>query len=109
MKKENKIQKLKAKAEILILCLIGLIILLVGCHYEATYVAKCKVISKTETTLEVENLHNHVCYECEATETETIHIDEILCCKFTNECTESDPYDDHWVNFGEHSFLCFVW
>lgn len=101
--------KNKDKIYLICLCLICMTIIILGCHYEATYIAKCKVISKTETTLKVENLHNHVCYECEATETETIHIDEILCCKFTNECTESDPYDDHWVNFGEHSFLCFVW
>ena len=84
-------------------------ILLIGCHYEATYVAKCKVISKTETTLEVENLNNHVSYECEADATETIKIGEKLYCKFTNECTESNPYDDHWIAFGTHYFRCFVW
>lgn len=109
-KKKNKIQELKEKAEIFALCLIALVILLIGCHYEATYVSNnCKVISKTETTLEVENLNNHMVYECEATGTETIHIGEKICCKFTNEATESNPEDDHWIDFGKHSFLCFVW
>lgn len=86
-----------------------LVILIIGCHYEATYVEKCKVISKTETTLEVENLNNHVNYKCEADATETIKVGERFYCKFTNECTESNPYDDHWIDFGKHHFLCFVW
>ncbi len=106
---KNKIQKLKEKAEIIILCLIGLIILLIGCHYEATYVSNnCKVISVTETSIEIENLNNHVAYECEATGTETIHIGEKICCKFTNECTGT-PYDDHFIDYGNHCFWCFVW
>ena len=109
MKRKNKIQKLKDKAEILILCFFALLILLLGCHYEATYVAKCKVISVTETSIEVENLHTHVNYECEATEAETIDIGKKLYCKFTNECTESNPYDDHLIGFGKKHFLCFVW
>lgn len=109
-KKRNKIQKLKTKVEIFALCFFALVILLIGCHYEATYVSNnCKVISVTETSIEVENLNNHVAYKCEATGTETIHIGEKICCKFTNECTESNPYDDHWIAFGKHSFFCFVW
>lgn len=100
---------MKNKLFIYIGCVFCLFILILGCHYEATYVAKCKIVSKTETTLEAENLYTHVNYECEATETEKINIGEKLYCKFTNECTESNPYDDHWIAFGKHSFLCFVW
>lgn len=107
-KKKNKIKELKAEAEIFALCLIALVILLIGCHYEATYVADCKVVSKTETTLEVENLNNHVTYECKATETEDISINEIIYCKFTNECTGT-PYDDHFIKYGNNCFWCFVW
>ena len=109
MKKKNKTQELKEKAAIFALCLIALVILLLGCHYEATYVTKCKVISKTEATLEVENLNNHVNYECETTGTETIHIGEKIYCKFTNEATESNPYDDHFIKYGNNCFWCFVW
>ena len=95
-------------ADIIVLLPI-LVILLIGFHCEETYIAKCKVISKTETTLEVENLNNHINYKCKADTTETIKIGERFYCKFTNECTESNPYDDHWIAFGNHSFLCFVW
>ena len=110
MKKRNKIQEMKEKAKIFALCLICLIILLIGCHYEATYVSNnCEVISVTKTSIEVENLNNHVCYKCEATGTETIHIGKKLCCKFTNEATESNPYDDHFIDYGNHCFWCFVW
>lgn len=109
-KKRNKIQKLKTKVEIFALCLIALVILLIGCHYEATYVSNnCKVISVTKTSIEVENLNNHVAYKCKATGTETIHIGEKICCKFTDECTESNPYDDHFIDYGNHCFWCFVW
>ena len=107
-KKRNK-KELKEKAEIFALCFIALIILCIGCHYEATYVSNnCKVISVTETSIEVENLNNHVTYECEATGTENISINEIICCKFTNECTGT-PYDDYWIDYGNHCFWCFVW
>ena len=110
MKKRNKIQEIKEKAEIFVLCFFGLIILLLGCHYEATYVSNnCEVISVTETSIEVENLNNHVSYKCEATETDSINIGEVLCCKFTNECTENNPYDDHFIDYGNHCFWCFVW
>lgn len=95
-------------ADIIVLLPI-IVIIMIGCHCEATYVAKCEVVSKTETTLEVENIHTHVNYECEAIGTETIHIGEKLYCKFTNEATESNPCDDHFINYGKHSFLCFVW
>ena len=85
-----------------------IVILMLGFHCEATYVEKCRVVSKTETTLEVENIYTHVNYECEADATETINIGEKLYCKFTNECTDN-PYDDHFINYGKRSFLCFVW
>ena len=95
-------------ADIIVLLPI-IVVLMIGFHCEATYVDTCKVISKTETTLECENIHTGVSYECSATETDSIKIGEKLRCKFTNECTESNPYDDHWIGFGKHSFLCFVW
>lgn len=103
---KNKITSIIADAIILFPIIV---ILMLGFHCEATYVERCRVVSKTETSLEVENIHTHVNYECEATGTETIHIGEKLCCKFTNEATESNPYDDHFINYGKHSFLCFVW
>lgn len=95
-------------ADIIVLLPI-IIVVMIGCHCEATYIAKCEVVSKTETSLEVENIYTHVNYECEATGTETVKVGEKLRCKFTNEATEDNPYDDHWIDFGKHSFLCFVW
>lgn len=95
-------------ADIIVLLPI-IIVVMIGCHCEATYIAKCEVVSKTETNLEVENIYTHVNYECEATGTETVKVGEKLRCKFTNEATEDNPYDDHWIDFGKHSFLCFVW
>ena len=106
-KKKNKMQELKEKAEIIILCFFGLIILLLGCHYEATYVVKGTVNSINENIVSFEIKDN--IFECEATETELINEGDEFWVKLTNEATESYPEDDHLIKFGEHHFLCFVW
>ena len=106
-KKKNKIQELKEKAEIFILCLFALVILLIGCHYEATYVVKGTINSINEDVISFEIRDN--IFECEATETESLNEGDEFWVKLTNEATESNPYDDHLIKFGNHHFLCFVW
>lgn len=108
-KKKNKIQELKEKAEIFILCLICLIILLIGCHYEATYVVKGTVFSINEDEDIVSFEIKDNIFECEATETELLNEGDEFWIKLTNEATESNFEDDHLIDFGKHSFLCFVW
>ena len=105
--KRNKIKKLKDKAEIFILYFIYLIILLIGCHYEATYVVKGTVNSINEDVVSFEIRDN--IFECEATETELLNEGDEFWVKLTNEATESNPYDDHLIGFGKKHFLCFVW
>ena len=107
--KRNKIKKLKDKAEIFILCLICLIILLIGCHYEATYVVKGTVFSINEDEDIVSFEIRDNIFECEATETELLNEGDEFWVKLTNEATESYPEDDHLIKFGKKHFLCFVW
>lgn len=106
-KKKNKIQELKEKAEIFILCFFALVILLIGCHYEATYVVKGTVNSINEDVVSFEIRDN--IFECKATKTELLNEGDEFWIKLTNEATESNFEDDHLIKFGNHHFLCFVW
>lgn len=82
-------------------------ILLIGCHYEATYVVKGTVNSIEENIVSFEVRDN--IFECTATETESLNEGDEFWVKLTNEATESYPEDDHLIDFGTHHFLCFVW
>lgn len=91
-RKKNKIQELKEKAKIFILCFFALIILLIGCHYEATYTMKAEVysINGNEITLEdiTGNLFSYY------GDTDNLYIGQTCKIKFDHNGTESNREDD---------------
>lgn len=86
-----------------------IIILLIGFHMEATYTMKGTVysINGNEITFEDTTGNLFSCYTEE--DFPNVHKGEKFILKLTNECTESDRTDDNLINYGKHSFLCFVW
>lgn len=92
-----------------IYCLICLTIILLGCHIDATYTIKGQVysINGNEITFEDTTGNLFSCYTEE--DSPNVHKGEKFILKLTNECTESDRTDDNLIDYGKHSFLCFVW
>ena len=94
-----------------IIAVLCTVIILIGCHLDATYTMKGYVefVNGNEITFvdETGNL-----FSC-TTETEemTPNLDKgneyIL--KFSHKGTESNRLDDGLIDFGKHSFLWFVW
>lgn len=91
---------------ILIICLF---ILMLGCHLDATYTIKGTVYSVNGNEITFEDTTGNLfsCYTEE--DFPNVHKGEKFILKLTNECTESDRTDDNLINYGKHSFLCFVW
>lgn len=109
MKKRNKIKEIKDKIEIFILCFFALVILLIGCHYGATYTIKGTVynINENEITFEDKTGNLFSCYTEESNP--DIYKGEKFILKLNHKGTELDRTDDGLIDFGKHSFLCFVW
>lgn len=84
-----------------------IIILFIGFHMEATYTMKGTVysINGKEITFEDTTGNLFSCY----TEDSDVHKGEKFILKFDHKGTESDRSDDGLINYGKHSFLCFVW
>lgn len=94
-------------ADVIILLPI-LVILIVGCHYEATYVTKGTVNNIEGNVVSFEIRDN--IFECTTKETNpSLKIGEEKWVKLTTEATEETVEDDHFIKFGDHCFLCFVW
>lgn len=89
-----------------IILAICLFVLLIGCHYEATYVVKGTVNAIEGNVVSFE-VRNNI-FECTATETNFLNEGDEFWVKLTNEATEN-PEDDHLIDFGKQHFLCFVW
>ena len=84
-------------------------ILLIGCHYGATYTMKGTVYSVNGNEIMFEDITGNLfsCYTKE--DSPNIHKEEKFVLKFDHKGTESDRSDDGLINYGKHSFLCFVW
>lgn len=90
----------------LILCLL---ILFIGFHMEATYTTKAKVYSVNGNEITFEDTTGNL-FSCYTEENSSdVHKGEKFILKFDHKGTESDRSDDGLINFGKHSFLCFVW
>lgn len=86
----------------------AIIILLIGFHMEATYTTKAKVYSVNENEITFEDTTGNL-FSCYAEDSTDVHKGEKFVLKFDHRGTESDRSDDGLINFGKHSFLCFVW
>ena len=86
-----------------------IIILLIGFHMEATYTMKGTVysINGNEITFEDTTGNLFSCYTEE--NSPNVRKGEKFVLKFDHKGTESDRSDDSLINYGKHSFLCFVW
>ena len=89
----------------LILCLF---VLLIGFHMEATYTIKGTVYSVNENEITFEDTTGNF-FSCYTEDSPNVHKGEKFVLKFDHKGTESDRSDDGLINYGKHSFLCFVW
>lgn len=89
----------------LILCLF---VLLIGFHMEATYTMKGTVYSVNENEITFEDTTGNL-FSCYTEDSPNVHKGEKFVLKFDHKGTESDRSDDGLINYGKHSFLCFVW
>lgn len=89
----------------LILCLF---VLLIGFHMEATYTIKGTVYSVNENEITFEDTTGNL-FSCYTEDSPNVHKGEKFVLKFDHKGTESDRSDDGLINYGKHSFLCFVW
>ena len=105
MKKRNKIQKLKEKAEVLILCFFGLIILIFGLHYEATevYHVTADRINGDEVIF-----IDDAGYTYTMNRRTPIHEGDEAFIKVNTEGT-SYRGDNTPIKYGDNKFLNFVW
>ncbi len=85
-----------------------IIILFIGFHYEATYTMKGTVYSVNEKEITFEDTTGNL-FSCYTKDSPNVHKGEKFVLKFDHKGTESDRSDDGLINFGKHSFLCFVW
>lgn len=90
---------------ILILCLF---VLLIGFHMEATYTMKGTVYSVNGNEITFEDTTGNL-FSCYTEDSPNVHKGEKFILKFDHKGTESDRSDDGLINYGKHSFLCFVW
>lgn len=90
---------------ILILCLF---VLFIGFHYEATYTMKGTVYNVNGNEITFEDTTGNL-FSCYAEDSPNVHKGEKFVLKFDHKGTESDRSDDGLINYGKHSFLCFVW
>ena len=94
------------KKIIIILCLF---ILIIGCHLDATYMIKGTVYSVNGNEIMFEDITGNL-FSCYTEENNpNIRKGEKFVLKFDHKGTESDRSDDGLINYGKHSFLCFVW
>lgn len=89
----------------LILCLL---VLLIGFHMEATYTIKGTVYSVNGNEITFEDTTGNL-FSCYIEDSPNVHKGEKFVLKFDHKGTESDRSDDGLINYGKHSFLCFVW
>lgn len=89
----------------LILCLL---VLLIGFHMEATYTIKGSVYSVNGNEITFEDTTGNL-FSCYTEDSPNVHKGEKFILKFDHKGTESDRSDDGLINYGRHSFLCFVW
>ena len=86
-----------------------LVILLIGFHYEAVYTMKGTVYSVNGKEITFEDTTGNL-FSCYAEENSpNVHKGEKFVLKFDHKGTESNRSDDGLIDFGKHSFLCFVW
>lgn len=89
----------------LILCLL---VLLIGFHMEATYTIKGSVYSVNGNEITFEDTTGNL-FSCYTEDSPNVRKGEKFVLKFDHKGTESDRSDDDLINYGKHSFLCFVW
>ena len=89
----------------LILCLF---VLFIGFHMEAVYTMKGTVYSVNENEITFEDTTGNL-FSCYTEDSPNVHKGEKFVLKFDHKGTESDRSDDGLINYGKHSFLCFVW
>lgn len=89
----------------LILCVL---VLLIGFHMEATYTIKGTVYSVNGKEITFEDTTGNL-FSCYTEDSPNVHKGEKFVLKFDHKGTESDRSDDGLINYGKHSFLCFVW
>ena len=84
-------------------------ILLIGCHLDATYTMKGTVYSVNGNEIMFEDITGNL-FSCYTEENNpNVHKEEKFVLKFDHKGTESDRSDDGLIDYGKHSFLCFVW
>ena len=92
-----------------IIDVIIIIILFICFHMEATYTMKGSVYSVDGNEITFEDITGNL-FSCYTEENSpNVHKGEKFVLKLDHKGTESDRSDDGLINFGKHSFLCFVW
>lgn len=81
------------------LLLVGLVLVLLwGCHLDATYKLKGTVYSVSPTEICFEDKTGEL-YSCYATETENVKVGDKYILKFDHKGTESDRSDDGLIGY----------
>lgn len=93
----------------LIVSTVIILFLFIGFHYEAVYTMKGTVynVNGNEITFEDTTGNLFSCYTKE--DSHNVHKGEKFVLEFDHKGTESNRSDDGLINYGKHSFLCFVW